>query len=166
MKPLRVFTLTFSIQVTLTVAAAAAEPNFAMPSQAQYREQYAIASTVYETDYDARRIDYTTFVDMLIDGWLQGHRASRRNDAKSWEIPTANDWIGCVLYQFPKPDVFKRVHFHSYTRSRDLEEWISQHGAAATKVPGGGNLVERLKALPAWSALCEDLVRGDNGVRL
>jgi hypothetical protein len=166
MTSLRCVLTLITTQMTFVVTASAAGPNFVMPSQAQYREQYAKASTIYKTDYEASQIDYTTFVDMLVDAWLHRHYSNRQSDSESWEIPTANDWIGCVLYEFPRPDVFKRVEFRSYTRSTDLEEWIMQHGAAATKVEGGRDLVQRLKALPQWSSLCEDLVRGDDGMSL
>jgi hypothetical protein len=158
--------LIFGFSISLASVVSAAEPNFVMPSQAQYRAKYANASSIYKNDYEAEQIDYTTFIDMLVDGWLREHHPEGGNRAERWEMPAANDWVGCVLYEFPKPEVFKRIDFRSYTRSKDLTEWVLQHEQSVAKTEGGPDLVGRLKALPEWSKLCEDLVRGDDGVRL
>lgn len=163
--PLRNLALLLGMSMTFGVTAAP-QPKFVMPSQSQYRAKYAAASVIYKTDIEGERIDYTTFVDMLIDAWLHDHPAQPEAGMQAWEFPTANDWIGCVLSEFPSPDAFKRIEFHSYTRSRDLPEWIQQHESVAGTVDGGRDIVDRLKLLSEWSSLCEDLVRGDDGMRL
>lgn len=146
--------------------AASANPRFAMPSQAQYRAQYESASVIYKTDYEMQHLDYTTFIDMLVDAWLHQHASDREDGNATWENPVANDWVGCLLYEFPKSDAFTRVNFRSYTLARDLPQWISDHRDAAASVEGGSDLIARLDALTEWSSLCEDLVRGDDGMRL
>jgi len=137
---------------------ACAEDLFLAPSQTEYRDAFANATAIYQS----RQQDYVVFADMLAQGWVHAHHDQAPTEAQLWELPTANDWIGCIAYQFPKPEIFERVQFRSYTHTTTLTRWISEHEKPARKIQGGRDLIRRLKELPDWATRCENLVRSDD----
>jgi hypothetical protein len=137
---------------------ASAEDIFLAPSQAEYRDAFASATAIYQS----RQQDYVVFANMLAQGWVHAHREQAPTEAQLWELPTANDWVGCIAYQFPKPEIFERVKFRSYAHTATLTRWITEHEKSATKIQGGRDLIRKLKELPDWATRCENLVRSDD----
>jgi len=135
------------------------------PTVEQYRAIYSQTDALYRAN---TLPDLNVFADMLANGWVNAHRQQALERSKAqlakpefvWELPYANDWIGCILYNVAStPDIFEKVHFRTFADEPLLNGWISKNEESLSKDPETKEFVEKLKVLPEIAAQCEDLVR-------
>lgn len=156
---------------TIALAAAAfsasASPQFHEPSIQQARQIYAAGTAIYVSNKDP---DFNVFAEMLAKAWIDNHKqqalekaAKRHSEQASpddvWELPFANDWLGCLFWQIPDEEVFRQAHFATYDDHPMLLGWIEENKALLDSTPELRTFRDSLEQLPAWSAKCEDLVR-------
>lgn len=152
----------------LTVAMTAANPAIAFktPTVEQYRAVYQQMDKTYRTKQSA---DFNVFADMLANGWINAHREeaisrSKGSPAKPeyvWELPYANDWLGCIGFNIIPggPAVLEKVHFATFNDEPVLFGWIKAHKDDLDKDQETQQFGLELAALPDIANQCEELVR-------
>ena len=165
--------LAAALSLTAT-AATATELKFEEPTLAQYRQMYGIVDQLVRENQasgGAKYADVTSFALMLGSTWLNVHRQDAMEKAakhgrvqatpeEAWELPYANDWIGCILYQFPEGSIFEQAHFSTFdTKPTTLVGWIEANAELLNSTEELQLFRGRLEALPDWAMKCEAIVR-------
>jgi len=107
---------------------------------------------------------YPVFLQMLAGSWIQAHKgealekAAKKHQPQAswediWELPYANDWLGCMSYQFKNADIFSQSNFQTFLKEPFLGGWIEKNSTADPE------FLATLKDLTEIANKCEAIVR-------
>ena len=121
-----------AIAVLLFASSVVSAAEFKTESIATYRAVYEQGVEIYKT---GKLPGFNAFADMIASGWVVAHKQAALECSKDvvakpecvWELPYANDWLGCMFFQFDNAEIFEQVHFETFKDEPFLNGWISKH---------------------------------------
>lgn len=146
--------------------------EFTLPTLEEARTAYQEADKAF--DHEKGDPSFVAFASMLADGWVAAHKqqaldkAMKRHEMQAsmddvWPLPLANDWLGCMMLQFPDKSAMTKANFASYAEHPMLLGWIDQHQEELNAAEQQ-DFVQRLKKLPDWAPRCEKVISALDGV--
>lgn len=151
----------------VSFSAQAQNTQFRAPTIAQSKAMYAVVDALYKRHDDE---NLAAFEDMLADAWVNAHKqealekAAKKHQPQAqpedvWELPYANDWLGCMNIQFDDPNIFTRAKFSTYADHPTLFGWLDLHAEELKASPELKAFDIAMRQLPEWGAKCEEIVR-------
>lgn len=118
-----------------------------------------------------------TFVEIAGGLYINAHRAQimdctdkRGNKAGPgmadpecvWPRPSADDWVGCMAYQFDGVEAeMQQFKLDTVRDDETVFIWIDRNYDAITAQPGGLDFITQLNGMPILGAACDQLTQDE-----
>lgn len=160
-----------------TILAVALACCFSVPAFAQElrqgttlaasKQMYQVVNQMYK---DKSSPDFVTFENVLGAGWIAAHKQEAMEKAAKkgipqaspddvWELPYANDWLGCMSMQIPSEQTLIDAKFSTFAQHQFLPGWLQDNKEALHKTAELTVLYDFLFNIDVVAVKCEDLIR-------
>lgn len=148
------------------------EPAFVEVTLAQSREAYEKADALFKTK---ENLSFNALISQAGVVYIHAHMSTAIacTDRQHWpagpglaipeciwELPYANDWVGCMSLQYPAPDV---VAAFGYSDDVPVMLWLDRHYDEVIAKPQGPEFLRQLYGMEKLGAECESIVRPKPG---